>query len=228
MAEIINTVALQAVAHGLGDLLPEVVFVGGATVGLYASSPAAPISRPTDDVDCIIELASYGAFATLEERLRARGFRNDVESRVQIRWLYEGIPVDVMPTDARVLGFSNPWYTVGMATAQPHTLPDGTIIRILHPAYLLATKFCALQNRASDLRLSHDWEDIVYILEERAEIIEEVANTASDVRIFIATQCAGIWGQSNVEELFEAVMSRGSQLQLLLHKLQQLAELDRQ
>ncbi|GAA3970170.1 nucleotidyl transferase AbiEii/AbiGii toxin family protein [Hymenobacter antarcticus] len=228
MAEIINTVALQAVAQGLGNLLPEVVFVGGATVGLYASSPAAPISRPTDDVDCIIELASYGAFAALEERLRARGFRNDVESRVQIRWLYEGIPVDVMPTDARVLGFSNPWYPVGMATAQSHTLPDGTIIRILHPAYLLATKFCALQNRASDLRLSHDWEDIVYVLEERAEVVEEVATAASDVRIFIANQCASVRRKPNVEELFEAVMGRGSQLPLLLHKLKQLAELDKQ
>ncbi len=108
MAEINNLVALQAVAHGLGDLMAEVVFVGGATAGLYASHPATPVSRPTEDVDCIVELASYGAFAALEERLRARGFRNDVESGVQVRWRYQGLQVDVMPTEPRILGFSNP------------------------------------------------------------------------------------------------------------------------
>jgi hypothetical protein len=92
MAELHNIAALQAVAHGLGDMLSEVVFVGGVTGGLYASRPVAPASRPTDDVDCIIELASYGAFAAMEERLRARGFRNDTEGWVQIRWESKGCP----------------------------------------------------------------------------------------------------------------------------------------
>lgn len=225
MADIVNTVALRAVANGLGDLLPQVVFVGGATVGLYASSPAAPVSRPTDDVDCIVELASYGAFADLEARLRARGFRHDLGSGVQVRWNYQGVPVDVMPTDASILGFSNPWYPAGLATAQPYALPDGTCIKILHPAYLLATKFCARQNRATDLRLSHDWEDIVYVLEERHSLLSEVAKAAPDVQAYIATQCAGILSQPNLDELLEAVMGRGNQLVSLLTTLRQLAAL---
>ena len=223
MTEIVNTVALQAVAHGLGDLLPQVVFVGGATVGLYASSPLAPISRPTYDVDCVVELASYGAFAALEDQLRARGFRNDTESRVQIRWRYQGLQVDVMPTDPRILGFSNPWYPAGMATAQPHTLPDGTVIRILRPAYLLATKFCALNDRAGDLRWSNDWEDIVYVLEEHTPILAEVAAAAPDVRAYIGTQCAAILAQPNVSELLEVMLSRGGDLRQLTHTLEQLA-----
>lgn len=94
-----NTVALQAVASALGELRQEVVFVGGATIGLYGAEKTAPESRPTEDVDCIIELASYGDFMELEERLRSRGFRNDQESRIQIRWLWSGYVVDVMPTD---------------------------------------------------------------------------------------------------------------------------------
>ncbi|UOQ99075.1 nucleotidyl transferase AbiEii/AbiGii toxin family protein [Hymenobacter sp. 5317J-9] len=225
MAELHNTAALQAVAHGLGDMLPEVVFVGGATIGLYASRPAAPISRPTDDVDCIIELASYGAFAAMEERLRARGFRHDTESGVQIRWEYQGVPVDMMPTEATVLGFSNPWYPPGMATAQPYLLPDGTTIKILHPAYLLATKFCARQSRATDLRLSHDWEDIVYVCEERASLVEEVASAAADVRTYISDQCAEVLRQANKEELVEAVMSRDATVDSLLTTLHQLVAL---
>jgi len=80
-----NMVALQAVANALGDMLPEIVFVGGVTIGLYGDQKTAPESRPTDDVDCIVELASYGDFTRLEEELRRRGFRNDAESGIQVR-----------------------------------------------------------------------------------------------------------------------------------------------
>jgi len=42
----------------MDQLHEDVVFVGGATVSLYADLKATE-SRPTDDVDIIIELASY-------------------------------------------------------------------------------------------------------------------------------------------------------------------------
>lgn len=223
---LVNLVALQAVAIGLGDLLPEVVFVGGVTVGLYASSPAAPESRPTSDVDCIVELASYGEFAALEERLRALGFRNDAESPVQIRWRYAGIPVDVMPTTAGVLGFSNPWYPAGMTTAEPYLLRDGvTTIRILHPAYLLATKFCALNARATDFRLSHDWEDIGYVLEECATIVPTVAAADMAVRQYVAEQCAAMLARPNATELLAVVLSRDGDLGRFRQTMRDLATL---
>jgi hypothetical protein len=53
-----NLEMLEVTAEGLQDLLEEVVFVGGATVALYATDPAAPEARPTDDVDLVIEIAS--------------------------------------------------------------------------------------------------------------------------------------------------------------------------
>ena len=40
---------LKFVAESLGDLLKEVVFVGGSTTELYADSLAAPEPRPTQD-----------------------------------------------------------------------------------------------------------------------------------------------------------------------------------
>jgi hypothetical protein len=49
---------LMTVAEGLRDLLDEVVFVGGAVVGFYATNSAAPEMRPTDDVDCVIEVST--------------------------------------------------------------------------------------------------------------------------------------------------------------------------
>lgn len=48
--------AIQAVSKGLGDLLDEVVFVGGAVAGLYATSTGAGDIRVTLDVDCVIEI----------------------------------------------------------------------------------------------------------------------------------------------------------------------------
>ena len=56
-----NTEMLQTVANGLGDLIDEVVFVGGAVTELYADDPASSDIRPTQDVDCTIELSSYRA-----------------------------------------------------------------------------------------------------------------------------------------------------------------------
>ena len=84
-----NTSALQTVAAALGPLLAEIVFVGGATIGLYAAALVAPESRYTEDGDCIIDLASYAHFVELEEKLRQRGFRHDQTRGIQIRWRWQ-------------------------------------------------------------------------------------------------------------------------------------------
>jgi hypothetical protein len=56
----------------------EVAFVGGATVSLYTDSSTGE-SRPTDDVDILIEVAHYTAFAKIKKKLRKKGFVNDTE-----------------------------------------------------------------------------------------------------------------------------------------------------
>ena len=103
-----NIDMLQIVADGLGDLKDEIVFVGGAVAELYADDPASSDIRPTQDVDCTIELRTYREHTELEEELRAKGFVNDTSQGAPIcRWIYQDIKVDVMPTDENVLGFNN-------------------------------------------------------------------------------------------------------------------------
>ncbi len=46
---------LEMVTRGLSPLKDEVVFVGGATIELYLTAPAAPSVRSTEDVDCVAE-----------------------------------------------------------------------------------------------------------------------------------------------------------------------------
>jgi predicted nucleotidyltransferase len=152
-----NIAALQAVARALGPLRERVVFVGGTTAGLYNTVPGALESRPTEDVDCIIEAAPLSAYYQIEQELRALQFRNDLESSVICRWRYGELVVDIMPIEESILGFSNPWYSEGFAQAISFALPDGTSIRILTAVYFLATKLAALKNRGmSDLRVSQD------------------------------------------------------------------------
>lgn len=106
MSRHINITRIKAVNNALGDLRNQVVFVGGATVSLYADRQAEE-ARPTDDVDVVVEIGSYKNFAQLEEHLRKAGFQNDTSASFIGRYLFHGLIVDVMPTDEKILGFSN-------------------------------------------------------------------------------------------------------------------------
>ena len=108
----------------------SVVFVGGAVTELYATDKAATEVRATDDVDCVVELVSYKEFTVIEEELRKLKFKNDTESTVICRWIYKGIKVDIMPNDASVIGFSNPWYADGMRNSINYKLEENLTIRI--------------------------------------------------------------------------------------------------
>ena len=72
-----NVEALRTVAAALGPLRGEVLFVGGAVAGLLITDSAAMSVRPTDDVDCVVEVASTVAYHAFERRLRAQGFNPD-------------------------------------------------------------------------------------------------------------------------------------------------------
>lgn len=137
-----NTEMLQTVANGLGDLIDEVVFVGGAVAELYADDPASSDIRPTQDVDCTIELSSYREHTEFEDELRTKGFVNDTTQGAPVcRWLFQGIKVDVMPAEANIMGFNNRWYRGGIGSKIPKILPDGTEIFVFSPEYYLAAKF---------------------------------------------------------------------------------------
>ena len=47
MNTILNREAIRKIAIALGDMNEQVVFVGGATIGLYINDPAADDVRPT-------------------------------------------------------------------------------------------------------------------------------------------------------------------------------------
>lgn len=207
-----NINMLQTVASGLGDLRDEMVFVGGAVAELYADDPASSDIRPTQDVDCTIELSSYKEHTELEEDLRTKGFANDTSQGAPIcRWIYQDIKVDVMPTDDNVLGFYNQWYPGGVGNKISKTLPDGTEIFVFPPEYYLASKFEAHSDRGgNDLRQSHDFEDIIYILDNCTSILEDIRNADEDVKNYLKEECEILFANDGISEGIESALPYGS------------------
>jgi hypothetical protein len=101
-----NIERIKAVSEALADLKDEVVFVGGATVSLYADRMAEEV-RETMDIDIVVQLYSRIEYAKLEDRLRQIGFSNDTTARFLGRYKFGDLIVDVMPTSEDILGFSN-------------------------------------------------------------------------------------------------------------------------
>ncbi|MCK5465245.1 MAG: hypothetical protein KAI95_19595 [Bacteroidales bacterium] len=207
-----NIDMLQIVANGLEEIKDDLVFVGGAVAELYASDPASSDIRPTTDIDCLIELKSRLEYSKLEERLRAKGFVNDTSMGAPIcRWIYKNIKVDVMPTDEKILGFSNQWYLEGIENKIGIALPDGIEIFIFLPQYYLGAKFEALKNRGgNDLRQSHDFEDLIYILDNCPDLLNDISKSNVRIREYLKNECQNLLNNIAVREGIESALPYGS------------------
>lgn len=226
-----NISMLQTVANGLGDLKEDMVFVGGAVAELYASNPDLSDIRPTLDVDCVIELRSKTAHAKLEGDLRALGFANDTSKGAPIcRWVYQDILVDIMPSDSDVLGFTNMWYEEGIENKISKTLPDGTEIFVFPPEYYLAAKIEAHKVRGgNDLRQSHDFEDIIFILDNCSELPESITNANESVKAYLKEECSKLLKNEGLTEGIESALPYGSEeeaTEILMELIQNIANIE--
>jgi len=195
-----NIARIKAVYNALEELGSEVVFVGGATVSLYSTRPEAE-TRPTDDVDIVVEIAHYSEYAAIEEKLRSKGFVNDVASGVICRYTIHGITVDVMPTGESVLGFKNKWYEEAFRHAIVVKPEKDLVIRIFSATYFLATKLDAFSDRGgNDGRLSPDFEDIVHVLNHRQSIWDEINQANESVRGYLKMEFTKLLDQKYIDE----------------------------
>lgn len=187
-----NLDMLEIMARKLGQLTERLVFVGGSTTGLFITDPLVPQIRVTRDVDVITEASSRLDYHRLEEALRELGFSPDIRPAAPIcRWCIGDMILDLMPTDESILGFANRWYPDALLNATRCRLPSGQIIRTLTPAHFLGTKFEAYHGRGQgDYWATHDMEDIVCVIDGRAEIIGEVAAAPAELRQYLQTAFA--------------------------------------
>ncbi len=187
-----NLAKVELIAIALGTLCDELVFVGGCAAGLLITDPAASMARVTFDVDLVAEVTALHGYHEMEAAFAERGFQRDISPDAPIcRWRYREIEVDLMPTDAGILGFANRWYRDAVAAADRVVLPSSTRIRLISAPHFLATKFEAFTDRGNaDVLGSHDLEDIINVIDGRPELQNEIANTAVELRIYLAKRCA--------------------------------------
>jgi predicted nucleotidyltransferase len=185
-----NIQIVELVAQALDELCDELLFVGGCAAGLLCTSPHAAPARVTYDVDVVAEVVALAAYHALEDKFASRGFVRDMSPDAPIcRWRLGEVEVDLMPTDTRVLGFANRWYPLAQANAARIALPSGREIRLISAPAFLATKLEAFATRGQgDLMSSHDFEDIINVLDGRTGIVDEVEAMGGELASYLANR----------------------------------------
>lgn len=197
---LINRAVTKKIARALGQLNESVVFVGGAVVSLYIDDPSADDVRPTKDIDISMEIASFSELEAIREELISRGFHQSSEDQVICRFRFEDVKVDVMATRAVGWAPANPWFAPGFNSLIQFEI-DGTTIRCLSLPYYLATKFTAFYDRGiKDPRTSHDFEDIVYLLNYTSDWVEQTMASENELKLYLVSCFSNILNDSTKQE----------------------------
>lgn len=195
-----NREVIKKISLALGDMNERVTFVGGATIGFYINDPAAEDVRATKDVDITIEIATLGELESIRQELAKKGFIQSPEDNVICRFRYENIKVDVMSTKEVGWAPANPWFSQGFAQRETVQL-DNQKIQILPLPYFLASKFSAHSQRGGiDPRTSHDFEDIVYITDNRTDFADQINKAPADVSPYLKDQLGLILEDTDLQE----------------------------
>jgi predicted nucleotidyltransferase len=183
---------IKKIALALGDLNGQIIFVGGAVVGLYINDPAADDVRPTKDVDISLSIASLVELENIRVTLIDKGFIQTAEDTIICRFRYDDVKVDVMNTKALGWASANPWFSSGFQNKLGIQIENQKIF-ILPLPYYIASKFAAYSNRGNkEPRTSHDFEDIVYVVDNRIDFVEQILSASNDVRPFLKNEFAHI------------------------------------
>jgi len=188
----INKGVIKKIALALGGLNEQIIFVGGAVVGLYINDRAADDVRPTKDVDISLSISSLIELENIRLTLIDKGFIQTAEDAIICRFRYDDVKVDVMNTKALGWASANPWFSSGFQKKLGVQIENQEIF-ILPLPYYIASKFAAYSNRGNnEPRTSHDFEDIVYVVDNRIDFVEQILSASGDVRPFLKNEFARI------------------------------------
>jgi hypothetical protein len=200
---VINIAVVAEVAKALKQYKQKMVFVGGAVISLYTDDPAADEIRPTADIDMTLRLMSFNKWAKTQEELASLGFHPNPFGHAICSYTYKDILIDIMPSEDGPLGPANRWYKYGFDNLMKVKALNEEIYILPAPCYL-ATKFEAFNNRGKDYRTSHDFEDIIYVIDNRTTIVQEIENTKPEIREFLQNQFVKLKANMNFEEILSA------------------------
>lgn len=199
----INIAVVAEVAQALKEIKQDMVFVGGAIVSLYTDDPAADEIRPTQDIDMTLNIVNLSHWEKVQVQLAALGFYPDPFGHAICSYKYKDIPVDIMAAEDGPLGPANRWYKIGFENLWTAKAKDQEIFILSAPCYL-ATKFEAFNDRGTDCRTNHDMEDIIYVLDNRINIVEEITKDDKRIAQFIKEQLQNLINKGLMQEVLMA------------------------
>ncbi len=220
-----NIELLTSIANAMGALREKVVFVGGCATGLLITQPIVADARATEDVDAIVEVASLVGYHALARQLMALGFKQTMaDNTPPFRWYWNGMQLDLVPLDEKVLGFANRWYKPGFEAAVTATLPSGLKLRHLSAPYFMATKLEAFKDRGNnDVYLSHDLEDVVSVVDGRDDLTDELKSAPADVRSFVASTFRALLKHPDFTNVLPGIVSQSARTGLVLQRFTNIA-----
>jgi hypothetical protein len=135
-----------------------------------------------------------------------------------------------MPTDENILGFSNKWYVEGIENEIQKRLPDGTEIFVFPPEYYVATKLEAHKGRGrNDLRQSHDFEDIIYILDNCPDLLKDIVIANPTVKAYLKIEFKSLLQNKGLLEGIESALPYGSGVEgteIIYELIRNIAEIE--
>ena len=208
-----NLAMLELALDLLGELSDEVVFVGGATTCLYVDPEIADEIRPTEDVDCAIEISSLNQYNEFQKKLKAKGFTHDTTKGAPIcRFKFkELLTLDVMPNDESILGFTNSWYKEGIKYKEMKKIGKKSIHTFSLP-YFLASKFEAFNGRGkNDPRMSSDLEDIFLVIDGIIDFNLSKSNLNEQLHKFLSQMSLECLNNDVVKEAISSFVKNNSE-----------------
>ncbi len=204
--QIINLNVVEKVAIALGELNSDVIYVGGAVVSLYVTDKGAEQPRPTKDIDVSVQISSYSEMEELRMKLSSKKIFPAAYESVMYRYNFEDILIDFIPYGPTPLGPTNSWLKPGFAKAYPVKI-GAVEIHILPVSLYLSTKWEAFKSRGRDPRLSHDFEDIIYVIDNNVDLVADVMNADKNVQHFLREMSNEILLHPSSNEIIECHLS---------------------
>lgn len=219
-----NRAQLLLICQAVKPLLDRFVLVGGCATELLITTITASEPRPTDDVDMVVEIVNLSDYYELSKQMRQLGFSQTADDHgVICRWRKDHIKLDLMPSESKILGFSNSWYPLAITSADVIKFGDYQI-RVIRPAVFICTKLEAFNSRGRNNFLSsHDLEDLVAVIDGRHDIIDEIKSSPESVQGFLKQQFESLLTNSEFQDALPGHLppdpASQERLPLLLEKL---------
>ncbi len=146
--KIVSIQLIDTAIENLGDIVNDMLFVGGSIVPLLFTH-GGNYFRTTRDVDCVIDVKALVDYYNFTDKLKQAGFKEVAGDNAPIcRWYKEDCIIDVMPT-SDIIGFTNVWYSPAFKHPIVYSTTNGVNIKVISPVYFIATKLEAFNNRGN-------------------------------------------------------------------------------